>query len=489
LDKKINHALKFAPMNAKKLLTLFFLFVSFGVNAQNHWSFDIYPMAKDPNVTDRFTKHTYVDEVVKSMASIQGVEVEEVGHSLEGRAIHCVKWGNGPVKVLLWSQMHGDEPTATMALLDLFRFLKNDALAVDYKDKISSELSIYMVPMLNPDGAERYTRRTAAGVDLNRDALRLQHPEAVILKHLVDSLQPSFGFNLHDQSTYYSAGENSLPATFSFLAPAFNYEKHINDDRTRAMQMIGSLNEFIQELIPGQVGRYNDAFEPRAFGDNITKWGAATILIECGGLLGDREKQEIRKMHFGLFLHAFECIADQCYTEYGLYDYESIPENVRGFHDLILKNVSWSAFDRELTIDIAFRRQEYIYSKKNGAGTNGKITDLGDLSTSLAYQTFDMKGLKVVPAKSYPETVSAEPKAWKKPKYAEALKEGYALFATTAKIGENLKYGPIHWHSPDDKPINEPIYGKNPTFYLADIASGKLKYLVQNGQLFDLNDI
>lgn len=476
-------------MNIRILFSLAFISLSFWGSAQNHWSFDVYPKVKDPNVTDRFTKHAYVKEVVETMASVEGVETAKLGSSLEGRSIHCVKWGSGPVKVLMWSQMHGDEPTATMALLDLFRFLKNENLSPEYKEKISSELSIYMVPMLNPDGAEQYTRRTAAGVDLNRDALRLQHPEAQILKHLVDSLKPTFGFNLHDQSTYYSAGDSPLPATFSFLAPAFNYEKHINDDRTRAMQMIGSLNSFIQELIPGQVGRYSDAFEPRAFGDNITKWGAATILIECGGLLNDREKQEIRRMHFGLFLHAFECMADECYTNYGVFDYESIPENNRGLHDLILKNVTWPAFDQNLTVDIAFRRQEYIYHKKNGAGYNGQISDLGDLSTSLAYETFDMSNMMIVPPKTYPERVSAKPMLWKETTYAQALKDGFALFPTQDKIGEKLKYGPIKWHAPDSKPETSPSYGGNPTFYLAEKSSGTLRYLINNGQLFDLQEL
>src|SRR6056297_577985 len=476
-------------MCIRNLLTLLFLSITFLAVGQSHWTLDIYPDVKDQNVNDRFTKHEYIKQVVQSMESAPGIETTELGKSLEGRSIHCVKWGDGPVKVLMWSQMHGDEPTATMALLDLFQFLKDETFAKDYKDKISSELSIYMVPMLNPDGAERYQRRTAAGVDLNRDALRLEHPSAQILKHLVDSLNPSFGFNLHDQSTYYSAGDSALPATFSFLAPALNYEKHVNDDRTRAMQMIGSLNKFIQQMIPGQVGRYNDAFEPRAFGDNITKWGTAAILIECGGLLNEREKQEIRKMHFGLFLHAFECIADQCYMDYGIHDYETIPENNRGFHDLILKNINWEAFDRNLTIDIAFRRMEYIYSNKNGAGYNGKITDLGDLSTSLAYETFDMSGMKVVIPKTYPEKLSASPEIWKKPKYSQALKDGYALFETEDSIREKHKYGPVRWHKPDDNPVTEPIYGENPTFYLADEDSGTLKYLINNGQLFKLTDL
>ena len=42
---------------------------------------------------------------------------------------------------------------------------------------ILSSLTLYVVPMLNPDGAERFQRRNAQSIDINRDALRLQTPE------------------------------------------------------------------------------------------------------------------------------------------------------------------------------------------------------------------------------------------------------------------------------------------------------------------------
>jgi hypothetical protein len=37
--------------------------------------------------------------------------------------MNAVTHGHGPTTVLLWSQMHGDESTATMALADIFAFL------------------------------------------------------------------------------------------------------------------------------------------------------------------------------------------------------------------------------------------------------------------------------------------------------------------------------------------------------------------------------
>ena len=62
-------------------------------------------------------------EVVDRLRALQlrdpGLVLEEIGQSVEKRAIYHLAVGRGPFHVLLWSQMHGDEPTATSALFDL----------------------------------------------------------------------------------------------------------------------------------------------------------------------------------------------------------------------------------------------------------------------------------------------------------------------------------------------------------------------------------
>ena len=122
--------------------------------------------------------------------------------------------------MLLWSQMHGNEPTATMAGLDLFNFIQGDSVLSSVRQTILDSLTVHFVPMLNPDGAEVYQRRNALNIDLNRDAQLLRSPESRILKALRDSIGADFGFNLHDQSIYYAAGATQNPATISFLDPA-----------------------------------------------------------------------------------------------------------------------------------------------------------------------------------------------------------------------------------------------------------------------------
>jgi hypothetical protein len=193
--------------------------------------------------------------------------------------------------------MHGNESTATMALFDLFNFLEGKGDPYDaIRQLLKSQLQLKFIPMLNPDGADAFKRRNALDIDLNRDAISLISPEAVVLKKARDDFEPEFGFNLHDQQIYYNVVNTPKQATISLLAPAYNEATEINDVRGRAMQTIASMNHLLQQLIPGQVGKYDDAFEPRAFGDNIQKWGTRTILIESGGLKGDPENQMLRRV-------------------------------------------------------------------------------------------------------------------------------------------------------------------------------------------------
>ena len=81
-----------------------------------------------------------------SAASEDLFTLEEIGRSVEGRPILRLAFGRGPFHVLLWSQMHGDEPTATPALLHMAehvrRHREEPAIA-----RMLDELTVHMVPM------------------------------------------------------------------------------------------------------------------------------------------------------------------------------------------------------------------------------------------------------------------------------------------------------------------------------------------------------
>jgi len=340
--------------------------------------YDNYETYREASIKDRRFKHSDIVPLVQKLRA--PFRTEKAGKSMEGRDIYKVQIGNGPVQVLLWSQMHGDEASATMAIMDMFNFLTRNDQFNPLRERLMKELTLTFIPLLNPDGAERFKRRNAIDIDLNRDAARLQTPEARLLKQVRDELKADWGFNLHDQNRYYSAAKGKT-ATFSFLAPAYNYAKDVNAVRGNAMHLIGVMNNILQEYIPGQVGKYDDSFEPRAFGDNIQKWGTSTILIESGGLAEDRDKQEIRKLHFALLLSALDAIATQSYKSVPIEVYESIPFNgSNSFFDLLVREVEIDFKGEFYTVDIGFRNDELSYNGNRDYYTRGQIADIGDLS-------------------------------------------------------------------------------------------------------------
>eukprot|EP00388_Colpodella_angusta_P003044 GDKJ01010889.1.p1 GENE.GDKJ01010889.1~~GDKJ01010889.1.p1 ORF type:complete len:424 (-),score=72.42 GDKJ01010889.1:307-1413(-) len=327
-------------------------------------------------------------------------EVSKATQSSEGRDIFLIKCGTGKTKVLLWSQMHGDEATATMALMDIFNFLENktstaneDQTLTQLRTDLLKECTFYFVPMLNPDGAEAWTRYTALGIDMNRDALATQTPEGSLLKKLVLDLKPDFSFNLHDKGRRYSAGKTGNLATISFLATAYNEAQGVNETRKKAMLIIVGMNHALQAFIPNAVGKWPSDFEPRAFGDNIQKWGSTLILIESGGFKGDPEKQYIRKLNFVSILTGLKMISDKSYEKEGINEYDTIPVNDKVIFDLIIRNVTIKKGNSTYQADIAINRNERPVKGRDYFTQSSVIEEIGDMSVFFGTDEIDATGL------------------------------------------------------------------------------------------------
>ncbi|MGB3548656.1 MAG: M14 family zinc carboxypeptidase, partial [Saprospiraceae bacterium] len=336
----------------------------------------------------------------------------DAARSVEDRPLTRITWGEGETSVLLWSQMHGNEPTATMALLDIFRFLAARSDGFDsLRTRLSQQLTLTFLPVINPDGTEIFERRNAQGIDLNRDFLRAAAPESRFLKSERERVGADWGFNLHDQSKYYGVGFPARRgAAISLLAPATDWEKTITPVRGDAVRLTGRLFRIMEYLDEGRAARYSDDFEPRAFGDNFQLAGTRTILIESGGLPNDPEKQTIRKYNFIMLISALAAIADGSYARMSLDDNEAIPLNSSGaLHDVIVRQVEVPTPDGgSYPLDISFRQYESTLPAPNHREytINGSITDVGDLSTSTGYREVDAAGLRPVPGKVYPNAVS-----------------------------------------------------------------------------------
>lgn len=368
--------------------------------------YDAHETVKEKSLTHRRFKQADLVPLLNALG--HPLSVSQIGESLEKRAIYQVKAGTGLVNVLLWSQMHGDEATATMALFDIFNFLqaKNDGFD-ELRQAILTQTTLYFVPMLNPDGAERFQRRTATDIDMNRDALRLQTPEGRLLKKLQQTLQPLVGFNLHDQNPRYSVGKTGKQAVMSFLATAYDENRSVNDVRQRSMQLIVGMNRVLQPFVLGQIGRFDDEFEPRAFGDNIQKWGTTLVLVESGGYQGDPEKMIIRRLNFVAILSALQAIADGSYKQEDSTQYPAIPENGRLLFDVLIRNATVVREGQSVQIDVGINHYEVNRAIARTFQYKSIIEDIGDLSTFYGLKEIDATGLMLVPACQHTDTLDS----------------------------------------------------------------------------------
>lgn len=262
------------------------------------------------------------------------VPIDIIGHSVLNQPIYAHMLGNGPVKVLLWSQMHGNESTTTRALLEVFKMLFQPE-----GQSLLTALTLMVIPQLNPDGADAYTRHNANGVDLNRDALDLTQPESIALDAVFKSFSPNFCFNLHGQRTIFSAGKKGKPATLSFLSPAANQERGLTDARSKAMKLIAGIHKSLQQDIPGQIGRYDDTFNPNCVGDRFTSLGVPTVLYESGHHGLDYDRNFTKEITIKALISGLQSIASKDYLNQSIDDYNLIPQNSKDYVDLIVENV------------------------------------------------------------------------------------------------------------------------------------------------------
>jgi hypothetical protein len=334
----------------------------------------------------------------------RGVKVSEVGRSVAERAIYQLEFGRGPLKVFMWSQMHGDEPTATSALVDLFAyFQKNRGKA--WVKAIEEKITLRAVPMLNPDGAELFQRRNLQAIDINRDARNLVTPEGRLLKKLRDEWRPDIGFNLHNQGVRTSVGTTGKQATISLLAVSSDASGADTPGRIRNKKLCAVMVEALAPFIYGHIGRYDDTFNPRAFGDLISQWGTPVILIETGALKG-KSSQDLVGLNFVAFAASLKSLADGSVEDANPAVYDALRMNESGIiYDLIVRGATLINRQRDAATkvqpyvsDVAVNAEVPVPREGRSSVRRASIQDVGDLSV--------YRGLEEVDARDYYLTTS-----------------------------------------------------------------------------------
>ena len=288
----------------------------------------MYETIKVQLVRGRYLPPETLDKVLTDVSA--GGLLKVLGHSVQNRPIPSVRLGSGPIRVLMWSQMHGNESTTTKALLDLMRGLKIKLL-----DSLDS-LELLVIPMLNPDGAAAYTRLNANAVDLNRDALELSQPESLVLRKAFEEFRPHFCFNLHDQRTLFGVGVRPDVATLSLLAPAANPERSFPENRKVAARLASLLAKALGDEIG--IGRYDDTFNMNCVGDFFQAQGVPTLLFEAGHYPGDYQRETSRYFLYRALITALQAIQTGTFKEFTLSHYQAIPENKKCFVDILIRN-------------------------------------------------------------------------------------------------------------------------------------------------------
>ncbi|HEX6126923.1 MAG TPA: M14 family zinc carboxypeptidase, partial [Pyrinomonadaceae bacterium] len=354
---------------------------------------DIWDKEHVSNILPSNVRHKHLKKYLDDLRKL-GVKVEEVGRSYANREIYQMEFGSGPLKIFLWSQMHGDEPTATSALIDMFTVLQKKR-GKEWVKNIEKAMTIRAVPMLNPDGAEFFQRRNLQGIDINRDARELQTPEANLLKKLRDEWSPQIGFNLHNQNALTTAGRTNKQAAISFLVVYGDAAKTTSEGHERNKRLVSAMISAIQPYIPGHIGRYGDEWTPTAFGDNFSAWGTPVILIETGALHG-RDEMFLVKMNFIAILTAMKALADGSEKTFSPASYEMLPANSSGvLYYFVFRNAT--LVDRaqpdvlttgDIAVNLDRRRAEFV--------APAYIRQVGSLPSHFGLSEFDAKDFYVV---------------------------------------------------------------------------------------------
>ena len=141
---------------------------------------------------------SYSDMVkfLDSVKSTDFIDVSIEGSSVENRSLHLVHLCRGekanPWKVFLFAQQHGNEPAGKDALIYLIKYIS------EQPSQLPKDVDLYIMPMVNPDGAESGRRRNGNDFDLNRDHQLLAQPETRTLHKIFRRIMPHVAVDCHE---------------------------------------------------------------------------------------------------------------------------------------------------------------------------------------------------------------------------------------------------------------------------------------------------
>lgn len=339
-----------------------------------------YNSFKASSIESRYITNAHIEPLLNSLSNQFNQTI--LGTSEAGLPIHGVRIGSGSKRILIWSQMHGNESTTTKAIFDLFNYFE-----FSDSEALLKTCTLFIIPILNPDGAEVYTRFNHNQIDLNRDAKGLTQSESQILRTAYVSFKPHFCFNMHGQRTIFSAGNTRNSAVLSFLSPSENEERTLTVTRQKSMEIIQIMNRALQPYLPKQIGRYDDSFNSNCVGDYFQSQGTPTVLFEAGHFPQDYKREETRKYIALALMSALDYVAHNSVSGVDYKSYFDIPENDKLFYDVIIRNACLDPDHPEIFNDIGIQYSEVLVS--GSIALKPKVISVGNLNNKHGHYEVD----------------------------------------------------------------------------------------------------
>ena len=353
---------------------------------------------KIESLSGRYITNAHIELELEKFNNIFDYRI--VGESVNKLPIYSITIGTGKHKILMWSQMHGNESTTTKALFDLLNALNDIEL-----NDILEKCTVIMIPILNPDGAKAYTRLNSNNIDLNRDAQDQSQPESRILRKVFNEFKPDYCFNLHGQRSIFSAGKAHKSAIISFLAPAQDADCTVTATRKIAMSIIVKMNALLQKSIPDQIGIYDDSFNINCVGDTFQSMDVPTILFEAGHFNLDYSRERTREYIVQALVSALHTISYDLTSLDDNIGYNAIPQNRKLFYDIIIQNADINS-EKGINSNIAIQYQEQLI---DGQITfSPKVEKISQHTEFYAHKYFNANGSMVLTADNKPIFVGYE---------------------------------------------------------------------------------
>jgi hypothetical protein len=187
--------------------------------------------------------------------------------------------------------------------------------------------------------------------------------------------------------------------------------------------------------VPGGVARYDEDWNPRAFGDNITSWGTPVVLIENGGIPPGRPFTDLTRLDYVALLVLLDALARDDAAGEDPAVYEGLKRNADGlFVDVLVSGgrvaqpTAPVPYRADVGFDVEASDRESACGARPGRPAS-RVREVGDGRLLTAARRVDATGRLVLPALAVSVTGAAP---WL---------DGAALDAM-ARLG----VGRVRWH-------------------------------------------